>query len=73
MCGFNAARPQSDGGEVNWTCPRGHHETDDAPLPPRVFCAGCDAEKRDPFHERDEVTVRGAGRPTAVAGEVAYA
>lgn len=67
MCGINPGRPQSDGREVNWQCPRGHEESDDAPLQPRLYCTGCDREGRDPFYERDEVTVSGGAREAAHA------
>lgn len=69
MCiGVNPRLGQQGGAEVPWTCPRGHGQSDDAPLPQRLFCSDCDGERRNPFYERDEVTVAaGGGR------EVAYA
>lgn len=70
MCGINvpAGRPAA-GETVNWACPEGHRESDDAPLPARPFCLACDRD-----YEQDEITVRNSARPAAApAREVSYA
>lgn len=45
-----------------WKCPGGHEESDELPLPERLWCEGCQC-----FYFIDEVTARGEKR------EVAYA
>lgn len=68
MCGVNAPRPRGGGETVNWTCPEGHRQADDSPLPERLFCLECDHGGKNPWHEREEVEVVGRR-----VGEVAYA
>lgn len=69
MCGIAAARPRAGGEVINWDCPEGHAQSDDAPLLPQLFCLDCDC-----FYEQNEITVRGGARPAAApAREVSHA
>lgn len=69
MCGINAPRQRPGVTTIDWICPRGHGESDDAPLPRQVFCLGCDL-----FYDREEVRVLGGARPAETpAQEVSYA
>ena len=71
MCSISAPRLRGDDEVVivRWDCPRGHHESDQAPLRERVFCLTCNDKNLDPWYDREDVTVRGGARER----EAAYA
>jgi len=54
---------QTSGLQLNWTCPRGHDESDDTPLPRQAYCQTCDQlyswqeiEQRGPLRQLPRVT-----------------